>query len=264
MDWVRKASPADVITVVNALVGFLAITYVIDGRWLEASVLIIAGVVLDGLDGLAARRWGSKHNRGQYLDSFSDTISFCIAPALLVYGVFYDGSRGTAWTDPMNALAVVASTLIASFGILRLARFVQLDYTKESFLGFPTPANALLVISMVELFGASPGKSAVLPAPWGLEASQNLLVLGVSIAAAVLMISSVPYPKISDALRVPATLAAAGVGGLATLAYLLLQNRATVEGIVFSLLLLGIAAYIFGGPLYVRRTRSADEIVPVQ
>ena len=258
MAWVRKVSPADVITVANAVLGFLAITYVIDQRWLETSVLIIAGVVLDGLDGLAARRWGSKHNRGQYLDSFSDTISFCIAPALLVYGVFYDGSRGSAWGDSMNALAVIASTLIATFGILRLARFVQLDYTKESFLGFPTPANALLVVSLVELFGASGAK----PVAGLFEA--NLLVLFVSIGAALLMISNVPYPKVSDALRVPATLAAAGVGALATLAYLALQSRATVEAVVFSLLLLGIVAYVFGGPLYVRRTRSAGEVLPVQ
>jgi len=256
MEWVRKVSPADVITVVNAIVGFLAITYVIDGRWLEASVLVMAGVVLDGLDGLAARRWGSKHNRGQYLDSFSDTISFCIAPALLVYGFFYDSARGNAWADPMNALAVVASTLIASFGILRLARFVQMDYAKESFLGFPTPANALLVISLVELFGASAGKKAVV-------FEGNLLVLAVSIGGAILMISNVPYPKVSDALRVPATLAAAGIGGLAILSYLVLQNRATIEAIVFSLLLLGIVAYIFGGPLYVRRTRSASEVLSV-
>ncbi len=257
MAWVRKVSPADGITLVNALVGFLAITYVIDGRWLEASVLIIAGVVLDGLDGLAARRFGSKHNRGQYLDSFSDTISFCIAPALLVYGVFYEPARGSAWTDPMNALAVVASTLIASFGILRLARFVQLDYARESFLGFPTPANALFVIALVELFGQSSVKGAVL-----FDAS--LLVLLASIGAAILMVSNVPYPKVSDALRVPATLGSAGFGAFAVLAYLVLQNRATVEAIVFSLLLLGIVAYIFGGPLYVRRTRSVGEILPVQ
>ena len=257
MAWVRKVSPADVITLGNALVGFLAITYVIDGRWLEASALIMAGVVMDGLDGLVARRWGSKHGRGQYLDSFSDTISFCIAPALLVYGVFYDGARGSAWTDPMNALAVVASTLIASFGILRLARFVQMDYGRESFLGFPTPANALLVIALVGLFGASPEKPAVL-----FDAS--LFVLLASIAGAVLMITNVPYPKVSDALRVPATLGSAGVGGLAVLTYLVLRNRVTVEAVVFSLLLLGIVAYIFGGPLYVRRTRSAGEILPVQ
>ncbi|TMK43383.1 MAG: hypothetical protein E6G55_12445, partial [Actinobacteria bacterium] len=61
--WVRKVSIADVITIVNAMVGFVAITYVIDRRWLEASSLVIAGVVLDGLDGFAARRFGSKHDR---------------------------------------------------------------------------------------------------------------------------------------------------------------------------------------------------------
>ena len=255
--WVRKVSIADVITVVNAVVGFIAITYVIDRRWLEASALIMAGVVLDGLDGFAARRFGSKHDRGRYLDSFSDTISFCIAPALLVYGLFYDGARGSAWTDPMNALAVVASTWLATFGILRLARFVQLDHAKESFLGFPTPANALFVIALVELFGASRGKVAAV-----FEA--NILVLLVAIAASVLMISDVPYPKVSDALRVPATLAATGFGAVAILAYLFLASRATVEAVVFTLLFLGIVAYIFGGPLYVRRTRSAGDVLPVQ
>ncbi len=255
--WVRKVSIADVITIVNAMVGFVAITYVIDRKWLEASSLIIAGVVLDGLDGFAARRWGSKHDRGRYLDSFSDTISFCIAPALLVYGLFYDGTRGSAWNDPMNALAVVASTWLATFGILRLARFVQMDHAKESFLGFPTPANALFVIALVALFGASRDK-----VPAVFEA--NVLVLVVAIAASVLMISDVPYPKVSDALRVPVTLAAAGFGALAFLAYLFLASRATVEAIVFALLFLGIVAYIVGGPLYVRRARSAGEVLPVQ
>ncbi|OGS49621.1 MAG: CDP-diacylglycerol--serine O-phosphatidyltransferase [Euryarchaeota archaeon RBG_16_68_12] len=256
MAWVRKISIADMITLGNALVGFLAITYVIDGAWLVASMLILLGVALDGLDGLAARRFGSKHNRGQYLDSFSDTISFCIAPALLVYGVFYIPARGSAWTDPMNALAVVASTLIASFGILRLARFVQMDYTKESFLGFPTPANALLVVALVDLFAASTVKTPAL-----FDAS--IAILLVMISAAVLMISNVPYPKIGDALRVPLTLGALVFAAVATVAYLVVQSRVTVEAVVFTLLLLSAVAYVLGGPLYVRRTRSADEVLPV-
>ncbi len=257
MSWVHKISVADIVTLGNALVGFVAITYVMDGAWLVASMLILIAVALDGLDGLAARRFGSKHNRGQYLDSFSDTISFCIAPALLVYGVFYSGTRGSAWTDPMNALAVVASTLIACFGVLRLARFVQMDYTKESFLGFPTPANALLVIALVDLFGSAPGK-----VPSLFDASGAILV--VMIAAAVLMISNVPYPKVGDALRLPLTIGSVAFGAVATVAYLVLESRVTVEAVVFTLLLLTAVAYVLGGPLYVRRARSAEEVLPVQ
>ena len=258
MSWVRKVSVADMVTLGNALVGFLAITYVMDRAWLVASMLILLGVALDGLDGLAARRFGTKHNRGQYLDSFSDTISFCIAPALLVYGVFYSAARGSAWSDPLNALAVVASTLIASFGILRLARFVQQDFAKESFLGFPTPANALFVIALVDLFGAAPPDKlpALFDATW--------IILPLMIAAAVLMISNVPYPKIGDALRVPLTIGSIVFAAAAVIAYLALEKSITVEAVVFTLLLLTVVAYIFGGPLYVRRTRSADEVLPVQ
>src|SRR5207245_11782165 len=124
--------------------------------------------------------------------------------ARIVYGLFYDRTRGSAWTDPMSALAVVASTWLATFGVLRLARFVQMDHAKESFLGFPTPANALFVISLVELFGASPDK-----APAVFEA--NVVVLLATIAASALMISNAPSPKVSDALRVPAIVAATGL-----------------------------------------------------
>jgi phosphatidylserine synthase len=109
----------------------------------------------------------------------------------------------------------------------------------------------------VILFGASRDH-----VPAAFEA--DVAVLLVAIAASVLMISDVPYPKVSDALRVPVTLAATGFGLVAFLAYLLLANRATVESIVFTLLFLGIVAYIFGGPLYVRRARSAGEVLPVQ
>jgi len=54
----RRLSPADYLTLANGVLGFLAITYVIDKKLLVASVLILVAAVVDGLDGWAARRWG--------------------------------------------------------------------------------------------------------------------------------------------------------------------------------------------------------------
>lgn len=257
VDWVRKVSAADLATTANAVLGFVAITYVIDRRFYEAAALVVASVVVDGLDGLLARRWGSKHGGGHVLDSFADVICFCIVPALMVYTAFYDPAKGSAWSDLDNALAVAASTLVAAFGILRLVRFVQLDYTHEAFLGFPTPANALFLVPLVLLFGDAPFKPAMLvPA--------NPVVLGLAILSSFLMVSNVPYPKVSDALRLPTTAGLAVVAALVLAFAVLVRDVGSFVRLFLILLLLAMVAYTLGGPIYVRKTRPDGEVLQVQ
>src|SRR3990172_670437 len=84
-----KYPVADVFTGLNGLCGFLALTYIIDGRPVMASILLSIAMVLDGLDGAIARRFGSPHHLGHYFDSFSDLISFALAPAALIYFSYY-------------------------------------------------------------------------------------------------------------------------------------------------------------------------------
>ncbi len=84
----------DMVTVMNASLGFLSITYIIDGRFWLASILIVLCVALDGIDGALARLMQVDHTLGAYLDFFADMISFCFAPALLLYTIFYDETLG--------------------------------------------------------------------------------------------------------------------------------------------------------------------------
>ncbi|MBS3816784.1 MAG: CDP-alcohol phosphatidyltransferase family protein [Candidatus Thermoplasmatota archaeon] len=143
----------DYITITNALLGFLSITYVVDGRLWIASMLIILCVILDGFDGMLARYLNVQHQLGAYLDFFSDVISFCFAPALLLYNTFYAPELGRAWMSIQNAFATLVPFLIVFLGTMRLARFVDKYSTKKIYRGLPSPLLALLVIHIAYLFG---------------------------------------------------------------------------------------------------------------
>lgn len=243
-----KIQLADYITVLNGVAGFLAITFIIDRRFLETALLIMAALCLDGVDGVVARRYGGGNGRGHYLDSFADTISFCIAPALMLYTMYYDPSRGRAWTDPENALAVMSSTLVAAFGILRLARFVGADHEKDSFRGLPTPANAILLTSAAFLSGTDNG----------------IPVLLFAIMTSFLMISEVPYPKLADTFR-GALGIIIGIIGIVALAFLFVAaSTTTVAGFLFSLAMASTLGYLIGGPIYAGKPRSSGEVLRVQ
>ena len=112
MKTLKLISAADILTMGNALLGLLAILYIIDGDRTSikyAILCLFAAMILDGLDGITARYFGSKHDFGTYLDSIADSISFCCAPAFLVYSIFYETSRGKFFSDSQNSVALFAS-----------------------------------------------------------------------------------------------------------------------------------------------------------
>ena len=254
MKWMGKISAADMVTLLNGLSGLLAMTYILDGEMLIASCLIVLAIVFDGLDGAVARRFGSSHDFGRFLDSISDSISFCFAPALLVYGNLYDKDLGSAWVNMPNALAVIATMFLGSFGILRLARFSSKDFKHKHFLGFPTPAMALGVVLFCSLFGLEEFN----PLSMGFE---PYFIFAISMVLAFLMVSDVPYPKMRKVFFV-----LAGLTGLLTSIPMLLVifsiDLFSIEtlSMIQILALIPFNGFLIGGPFIVlwekRRNRA--------
>lgn len=183
MSLLKLLSPADYFTIANGIVGALGILYFIDGgdvQIMKGAALIFIAILLDGLDGYVARRFGSKHNFGVYLDSMSDSISFCAAPAVFIYRMFYDIDRGSAYEDLENFFAVSASISIAAMGIIRLSIFSYFKENRlETFLGLPTPSMAMFIILSGTLFQ-----------------DYSLILLPVIIGVGAIMLMNFPYPKI--------------------------------------------------------------------
>jgi CDP-diacylglycerol--serine O-phosphatidyltransferase len=248
MKWMSKISAADVLTVANGLLGVLAITYILDREHVIACLLIFIAVVVDGLDGMIARKYGSPHEFGRFLDSISDTVSFCLAPALLIYNNFYDKSLGSAWVSLPNAIAVVACMFYASFGILPLARFAGKDYSEKHFVGLPTPAAAVLAVSITLVWGRQDLN------PFAI-AEMETIALALTIIIAFLMISDVPYPNIKSWLVIPTGLVLF-IASVPLIWYLILRNTINIPATEIEYLaVIFMLAYLVLGPFMVLHKR---------
>ncbi len=135
----------NLITILSLCAGFTAIRYAADQRWELAVTLIAAAVVLDGLDGRAARILNVTSKLGAELDSLADSLSFGIAPAMILYW----------WSlHTVQGLGLAIALLLAVCCALRLARFnTQLDeperprWTMFFFQGIPAPGGAAIALS---------------------------------------------------------------------------------------------------------------------
>jgi len=113
-----------------------------------ACIFIIAGAVFDFFDGMTARLLKISSPIGKELDSLADVVTFGIAPAILCYALMHrNGFGGISHAEAGEWLALSAF-IMAAFSALRLAKFNLDARQTTSFIGMPTPANALFWIGM--------------------------------------------------------------------------------------------------------------------
>ncbi len=195
-------SPADVFTLMNFICGVSSVMLSMDGGngFRLALLLILFGVIFDGLDGPVARRFGPSRKFGVWLDSIADAMTFCIAPAMLLYQMFNQkesGPLGIAQTT----IVVSASISIAVLGILRLARFSITHHRFKDFIGLPTPAMAMIVVGFCSVhYWSAPQR-----ADWSFDliTSGRLLVIPLLLLLfSFAMVSDVLYLKLRGNLIV--------------------------------------------------------------
>ncbi|MCJ0902298.1 phosphatidylcholine/phosphatidylserine synthase [Rhodococcus sp. ARC_M6] len=133
-----------VITILALCAGLSAVKFALDGEPGISLAMVGAAAVLDSLDGRIARLLDATSKIGAELDSLSDSISFGVAPALVLYVTLLDGT-GFGW--------IIALVFAVSI-VLRLARFNTLlddddvpAYAREYFVGVPAPAGALIALT---------------------------------------------------------------------------------------------------------------------
>src|SRR5690606_1629195 len=113
----------NVLTIAALCVGLTALQSTIEARYTNAMLLILVAAVLDGMDGMVARLLKASSPFGAELDSFSDFVSFGIAPAILLYSWNLSNGGPFGW---------VASLLLCVAVALRLARFNVKNMTAQS------------------------------------------------------------------------------------------------------------------------------------
>jgi len=134
----------NIITSCNVLCGCLAIAFGLQGEIGLAGIMILAGAFFDFFDGMTARALGISGPIGKELDSLADMVSFGIAPAVLAYQVALSFLDDAIWV-------YIIAAIIAIFSAMRLAKFNCDERQHLSFIGLPTPSNALFWIGLSNL-----------------------------------------------------------------------------------------------------------------
>jgi CDP-diacylglycerol--serine O-phosphatidyltransferase len=127
------------LTCCNLLCGFLGITCCFEWSLGWAAYFILFAVIFDFFDGLVARALKVSSPIGKELDSLADMVSFGVLPALILYKLVQNQGA---------VIEAYAAVFMAIFSALRLAKFNLDTRQVDSFIGVPTPANALLIGSL--------------------------------------------------------------------------------------------------------------------
>lgn len=138
------------VTCLNLFSGCVAAVMAFQSNYELAVLFIILSAVFDFFDGMLARALHAYSNIGKELDSLADDISFGFAPAVIVFSLFREeGMHYPALLQPLQEWIPYSAFLIAVFSGLRLAKFNVDERQTSSFIGVPTPANALFWGSLV-------------------------------------------------------------------------------------------------------------------
>lgn len=138
------------ITCCNLISGCIAIAYALREHYSMALILIVIGAIFDFFDGLSARALHVSSAIGKELDSLADVVTFGVAPSCMVFAVC--SSKYVQYPESLGIASYFIpylAFLLAAFSALRLAKFNLDTRQTTSFIGLPTPANALFWASLI-------------------------------------------------------------------------------------------------------------------
>lgn len=131
------------LTCMNIFAGSIGIVCVFNGNSELAALFMAIALVFDYSDGMMARLLHAKSEIGLQLDSLSDVVSFGVLPGFIVMKLMEQSSNLPACYAGQTNFCPYLALIIPVFSALRLAKFNIDTRQTESFLGVPTPANAI-------------------------------------------------------------------------------------------------------------------------
>ena len=139
------------VTCFNLFSGCIASVMAFEAKYELAMLFIVIGAVFDFFDGMLARLLKAPSPIGKELDSLADDITFGIAPAIMLFSFMKEPALVYPESIPAFLQEFIPYTafLLAVFSGLRLAKFNVDERQTSSFIGLPTPANALFWSSLI-------------------------------------------------------------------------------------------------------------------
>ncbi|MEO5789114.1 CDP-alcohol phosphatidyltransferase family protein [Gelidibacter sp.] len=172
----------NIITLLNLFSGSIAVLLAVQNYFVGAALFMFLGIFFDFFDGLLARKLNVQSELGLQLDSLADMVTSGLVPGVVMFKLL-NMSLGTPVSE--NSEALWSSTnlfeglhhyaplafvgfFITLASAYRLAKFNLDEDQQSSFKGLPTPANALLIVSLplIMEFQNSDAINAFILNPW--------------------------------------------------------------------------------------------------
>lgn len=189
---IKKNIP-NTITCANLFCGCLAIVYAFNGNLVWSAYLVGIAGVLDFLDGFIARLLHVHSEIGKQLDSLADMVTFGLVPGVVMFTFLSKAAAIYCGTSGSNMMVLSYlprfAFLITIFSAIRLAKFNIDTRQTSSFIGVPTPANALLICSfpLIQFFQPNIGNFSLIPI------LENVwFLLGLTVLMSYLLVAELP------------------------------------------------------------------------
>ncbi len=146
------------LTLLNLISGLIALFFVFQQNWTMVGIWVFAGIFFDFFDGLAARTFKVSGPLGLQLDSLADMVTSGVVPAFTLSFLIAD-ALGVSLTQNFDFdtkhLLALSGLVVALASAYRLAKFNIDERQTSSFIGLPTPANALFIISLALIISSN-------------------------------------------------------------------------------------------------------------
>jgi len=126
-----------------------------------AALFVLLGIFFDFFDGFAARLLKVNSELGKQLDSLADMVTSGVAPGMIMYQLLLKASTQNSFSSTFMESGEISNLNFSEIQLLpflafllplaaayRLAKFNIDERQSTSFIGLPTPAMAIFVISL--------------------------------------------------------------------------------------------------------------------
>lgn len=152
----------NLLTLLNLLSGTIAVYFAVKEALVIAAGFVFLGILFDFFDGFAARMLKVQGELGKQLDSLADVVTSGVVPGIVLFQLISKSVENKSWENAVNSVLktgnehyFTSTFFISLIGLLftmgaayRLAKF-NIDVRQtSSFIGLPTPAAALVVLSL--------------------------------------------------------------------------------------------------------------------
>ncbi len=189
----------NIITSLNLLCGCVAVLFAVSGDLIATSVFAFLGIFFDFFDGLAARLLNAQSEVGLQFDSLADMITSGLAPGIVMVQLLNKALTGEymqlnelfdtpGWHTVLtnnNYWSFLGLLIVVASGY-RLAKFNVDSRQTNNFIGLPTPANTILILSLGLIMATQPDHwvSEILQEQW--------VLIGLTILSCILLNAEIP------------------------------------------------------------------------